>query len=163
MSPLGATFRPKRNKMTQKLDSISSQKIRNLARHGFTPLRGRLYQKNPRLRSKHFEEHCLEESYLMEVRILGSSLILNPFQTDTVPIIFSHRKATPVRLSSVKRAEKRQRLEICVCRYNAYYEGCFLSRFLSFYAWLGTKLTYFFRPFIFFKVFLTYLTVILVI
>ena len=99
----------------------------------------------------------------MEVRILGSSLILNPFQTDTVPIIFSHRKATPVRLSSVKRAEKRQRLEICVCRYNAYYEGCFLSRFLSFYAWLGTKLTYFFRPFIFFKVFLTYLTVILVI
>ena len=55
----------------------------------------------------------------MEVRILGSSRMLNPLKTDAVPTIFSHRKATPVRLSSVKRAEKRQRMEVCVCSYNA--------------------------------------------
>ena len=51
----------------------------------------------------------------MEVRILGSSRMLNPLKTDAIPTIFSHRKATPVRLSSVKRAEKRQRMEVCVC------------------------------------------------
>ena len=48
-------------------------------------------------------------------RILGSSRMLNPLKTDAVPTIFSHRKATPVRLASVKRAEKRHRLEVCLC------------------------------------------------
>ena len=50
----------------------------------------------------------------MEVRILGSSRMLNPLKTDTVPTIFSHRKETPVRHSSGKRTEKRQRLEVSV-------------------------------------------------
>ena len=77
----------------------------------------------------------------MEVRILGSSRMLNRLKTDAVPTIFSHRKATPVRLSSVKRAEKRQRLEVCVGHYNAYYECCFLAQFLSCDAWLVTKPT----------------------
>ena len=77
----------------------------------------------------------------MEVRILGSSRMLNPLKTDAVLTIFSHREATPARLSSVKRAENRQRLEVCVCCYNAYYECHFLVQFLSCDAWLVTKPT----------------------
>ena len=42
--------------------------------------------KNPRLCSKHFEQHCLKQSFLMEVRLLGSSRMLNPLKTDaTIP------------------------------------------------------------------------------
>ena len=69
---------------------------------------------NPRLCSKHFKEHCFNESYLMDVRLLGSSRMLNPLKTDAVPTLFSHRPAVPVRLSSVKRADKQQRLEVCI-------------------------------------------------
>ena len=68
--------------------------------------------KDPRLCSKHFEEHCFKESCLLELRVLGSSRMLNPLKPDAVPTLFSHRPAAPVRLSSVKRAEKRQRLEV---------------------------------------------------
>lgn len=96
--------------------------------------------KNPRLCSKHFEEHCFKESYLMEVRILGSSRMLNPLKTDAVPTIFSHRKATPVRLSSVKRAEKRQPMEVCVCVLIMHSIWMLLSGpILEWYAWLVTR------------------------
>ena len=70
--------------------------------------------KDPRLCSKHFEQHCFKESYLMELRVLGSSRMLNPLKPDAVPTLFSHRPAAPVRLSSVKNAEKRQKLEVCI-------------------------------------------------
>ena len=70
--------------------------------------------KDPRLCSKHFEEHCFKESYLLELRVLGSSRMLNPLKPDAVPTLFSHRPAALVRLSSVKRAEKRQRLKVCI-------------------------------------------------
>ena len=63
----------------------------------------------------------------MEVRILGSSWMLNPLKTDAVPTIFSHRKETPVRLSSVKQTEKPQRLEVFVC----FAVTCFLAQVLS--------------------------------
>ena len=46
--------------------------------------------------------------------MLGSSRVLNPLKPDAVPTLFSHRPAAPVRLSSVKRAEQRQRLEVCI-------------------------------------------------
>ena len=49
----------------------------------------------------------------MEMRLLGSSR-LQSLKPDAVPTIFSHRPATPARLSSVNRAEKRQRLEVCI-------------------------------------------------
>ena len=81
--------------------------------------------KDPRLCSKHFEEHCFKESYLMELRVLGSSRMLNPLKPDAVPTLFSHRPAAPVRLSSVKHAEKRQRLEVCIILLNL-----LLTRFL---------------------------------
>ena len=70
--------------------------------------------KDARLCSKHFEEHCFKESYLLELQVLGSSRMLNPHKPDAIPTLFSHRPAAPVRLSSVKRAEKRQRLEVCI-------------------------------------------------
>ena len=76
----------------------------------------------------------------MEVRILGSSRMLNPLKTDAVPTIFSHRKATPVRLSSVKRAEKRQRMEVCVCVLIMHSIRMLLSGpILEWYAWLVTR------------------------
>ena len=40
--------------------------------------------------------------------------MLNPHKPDAIPTLFSHRPAAPVRLSSVKRAEKRLRLEVCI-------------------------------------------------
>lgn len=69
--------------------------------------------KEPGLCSKHFEGHCFQEPCLMEMRLLGSSR-LQSLKPDAVPTIFSHRPATPARLSSVNRAEKRQRLEVCI-------------------------------------------------
>lgn len=82
--------------------------------------------KDPRLCSKHFEEHCFKESYLMKLRLLGSSRMFNPPKPDAVPTLFSLRPAAPVRLSSVKRAEKRQRL--CIILY--YFAKLTLTRFL---------------------------------
>ena len=99
--------------------------------------------KNPRLCSKHFEEHCFKQSYLMEVRLLGSSRMLNPLKTDALPTIFSHRKSAPIRLSSVKRAEKRKHMEVCVCLFICiiHMNGCELASS---------------RFFIIFRLFLTY-------
>ena len=91
--------------------------------------------KNPRLCSKHFEEHCFKQSYLMEVRLLGSSRMLNPLKTDALPTIFSHRKSAPIRLSSVKRAEKRKHMEVCVCLFICiiHMNGCELASSRFFY------------------------------
>ena len=46
---------------------------------------------------------------------------------------------------------------LCVCCYNAYYECCFLTQFLSCDAWLGTKPTS-----LVFRMFLAYLMTVLV-
>lgn len=52
----------------------------------------------------------------MEARIPASSRTLSPLKTNAFPTIFSRPKATPVCLSSVKRAEKREHVEVSVCR-----------------------------------------------
>ena len=65
--------------------------------------------KDPRLCSKHFEEHCFEESYLMEVKLMGSSNSTKSLKTGTIPTLFSHKPPKGGRASSVQRAEKRER------------------------------------------------------
>lgn len=70
--------------------------------------------KNARLCSKHFEDRCFQESYLMEIRMMGSSKMRNPLKPDAVPTIFAHRPTKAKRSSSVQREEKRQRLEVCI-------------------------------------------------
>ena len=47
--------------------------------------------KDPRLCSKHFEEHCFEESYLVELRLMGSSKSLKSLKPDAIPTIFAHK------------------------------------------------------------------------
>ena len=65
--------------------------------------------KDPRLCSKHFEEHCFEESYLMEVKLMGSSNSTKSLKTGAIPTLFSHKPPKGGRASSVQRAEKRER------------------------------------------------------
>ena len=65
--------------------------------------------KDPRLCSKHFEEHCFEESYLMEVKLMGSSNSTKSLNTGAIPMLFSHKPPKGGRASSVQRAEKRER------------------------------------------------------
>ena len=65
--------------------------------------------KDPRLCSKHFEEHCFEESYLMEVKLMGSSNWTKSLKTGAIPTLFSHKPPKGGRASSVQRAEKRER------------------------------------------------------
>ena len=65
--------------------------------------------KVPRLCSKHFEEHCFEESYLMEVKLMGSSNSTKSLKTGAIPTLFSHKPPKGGRASSVQRAEKRER------------------------------------------------------
>ena len=56
----------------------------------------------------------------MELRLVGSSRMLNPLKPDAVPTLISHRPAAPVRLSSVKRAEKGWRFVLfCYAYFNA--------------------------------------------
>ena len=68
-----------------------------------------LLPKDPRLCSKHFEEHCFEESYLMEVKLMGSSNSTKSLKTGAIPTLFSHKPPKGGRASSVQRAEKRER------------------------------------------------------
>ena len=70
--------------------------------------------KDPRVCSKHFERSSFDESYLMERQLMGSSRRKKAPKPDTIPTIFPLKLAKPGRLSSVKRAEKRQRLEVNV-------------------------------------------------
>ena len=70
--------------------------------------------KDPRVCSKHFERSCFDESYLMELQLMGSSRIKKALKPDAIPTIFPHKPAKPGRLSSVKRAEKRQRVEVSI-------------------------------------------------
>ena len=65
--------------------------------------------KDPRLCSKHFEEHCFEESYLMEVKLMGSSNSTKSLKTGAIPTLFSHKPPKGGRAPSVQRAEKRER------------------------------------------------------
>ena len=65
--------------------------------------------KDPHLCSKHFEEHCFEESYLMEVKLMGSSNSTKSLKTGTIPTLFSHKPSKGGRASSVQHAEKRER------------------------------------------------------
>ena len=65
--------------------------------------------KDPRLCSKHFEEHCFEESYLMEVKLMESSNSTKSLKTGAIPTLFSHKPPKGGRASSVQRAEKRER------------------------------------------------------
>ena len=65
--------------------------------------------KDPRLCSKHFEEHCFEESYLMEEKLMGSSNSTKSLKTGAIPTLFSHKPPKGGRASSVQRAEKRER------------------------------------------------------
>ena len=65
--------------------------------------------KDPRLCSKYFEEHCFEESYLMEVKLMGSSNSTKSLKTGAIPTLFSHKPPKGGRASSVQRAEKRER------------------------------------------------------
>ena len=68
-----------------------------------------LLPKDPPLCSKHFEEHCFKESYLMEVKLMGSSNSTKSLQTGAIPTLFSHKPPKGGRASSVQRAEKRER------------------------------------------------------
>ena len=70
--------------------------------------------KDPRVCSKHFERSCFDESYLMELQLMRSSRRKKALKPDAIPTIFPHKPAKPGRLSSVKRAERRQRLEVSV-------------------------------------------------
>ena len=70
--------------------------------------------KDRRVYSKHFERSFLDESYLMELQLMGSSRIRKALKPDAIPTIFPYKPAKPGRLSSVKRAEKRQRLEVSI-------------------------------------------------
>ena len=65
--------------------------------------------KDPRLCSKHFEEDCFEESYLMEVRLMGSSNSKKSLKPGAIPTLFSHKRPKGGRASSVQRAQKRER------------------------------------------------------
>ena len=44
--------------------------------------------KDPHLCSKHFEEHCFEESYLMEVKLMGSSNSTKSLKTGAIQCFF---------------------------------------------------------------------------
>ena len=55
--------------------------------------------KDPRLCSKHFEEHCFEESYLMEVRLIGSSNSKKSLKPGAIPTLF---------LTNVRKVEAHQ-------------------------------------------------------
>ena len=68
--------------------------------------------KDSRLCSKHFEDHCFRDSYLMEVRIMGSSKMRSPLKYDAVPTLFANRPSKAKCSSSEKRDEKRRRLEV---------------------------------------------------
>ena len=65
--------------------------------------------KDPRLCSKHFEEHCFEESYLVEVKLMGSSNSTKSLKTGAIPTLFSHKPPKGGRASSVQRVEKGER------------------------------------------------------
>ena len=60
-------------------------------------------QKDPRVCSKHFERSCFDESYLIELQLMGSSRGKKALKPDAIPTIFPHKPAKPGRLSSVKR------------------------------------------------------------
>ena len=63
---------------------------------------------------KTFRAFLLDESYLMELQLMGSSRSKKALKPDAIPKIFLHKPAKPGRLSSVKRAEKRQHLEVSI-------------------------------------------------
>ena len=93
---------------------IFSQKMRIYAMHGFTLSKGHLFHKNARLCSKHFEDHYFQESYLMEIRMMGSSKMRNPLKPDAVPTLFARSPTKAKRPSSVQCKEKQQQLEVCI-------------------------------------------------
>ena len=70
--------------------------------------------KDPRVCSKHFKRSCFDESYLMELQLMGSSRRKKALQPDAIPTFFPHKPAKPECLSTVKRAEKRQHPEVSV-------------------------------------------------
>lgn len=70
--------------------------------------------KDPRVCSRHFELSCFDESYLMELQVMGSSRLKKALKPDAIPTIFPHKPAKPGRPSSVKRAEKRKRQEVSI-------------------------------------------------
>ena len=69
--------------------------------------------KNPRLCSEHFEADCFEDSVRLQVELLGSSPWKRKLKPDAIPTIFPHKPSRSTRPSSVRRANKRQRQEVC--------------------------------------------------
>ena len=69
--------------------------------------------KNPHLCSEHFEAGCYEDRVRLEGELLGSCPWKRKLKPDAIPTMFSHKKAAPTRLTSRKRAEKKQRQEVC--------------------------------------------------
>ena len=74
--------------------------------------------KDPRVCSRHFERACFDESFLMELQLMGSSRKKISLKPDAIPTIFPHKSVKAARPSSVQRAEKRQRLEVSIYIYS---------------------------------------------
>lgn len=70
--------------------------------------------KSPRLCSEHFAADCFEDSVRLQTELLGSSPWKRKLKPDAIPTIFLHRPARSDRLHSTRRAEKRQRQEVCM-------------------------------------------------
>ena len=75
----------------------------------------------------------------MEVRILGSSRMLNPLKTDVVPTIFSHQTFLSLYAFPVSHEQRSD----SVWRYVCVVISSFLAQLLSCGAWLVKKPTTF--------------------
>ena len=66
--------------------------------------------KDPRLCSKLFEKHCFEESYLLELRLMGTIKALKLLKPDAIPMIFTHKLQDVYRVLYVRRRDNNLRL-----------------------------------------------------
>ena len=69
--------------------------------------------KNPRLCSEHFDADCFEDTVRLQNELLGSRTWKRKLKPEAVPTIFPHKPVRAARPSTGRRAEKRQRQEVC--------------------------------------------------
>ena len=105
---LSVVFKPKTGKRIPKSTFTSFRMMRQYDECGFmlldTVLEGRPCPKiHVCVRS------CFEESYLVEVKLMGSSNSTKSLKTSAIPTLFSHKPPKGGRASSVQLSEKRER------------------------------------------------------